>query len=152
MIFWTKLRSFFYMSRSWFFRLDWPLTHKWCVASCSTLLNAGLFYCSPLPMKRLFIQRCDGYVKNILLGAFNYAGVLLLGATYLLWEMRHVRKQVLTIVLSSLCVLYNYLWYIISAKLPMWFVFFIPPRFDFMFCAGFSVWKWDWVGTWKETR
>lgn len=70
------------------------VTRRSSVASCSTLcLHDGLFYFPP-PMKRLFIDRCDGHVKNILLGAFNYAGVLLLGATYLLWEMRHVRKQV----------------------------------------------------------
>lgn len=38
--------------------------------------------------------RCEGHARFVLLAAFDYGGFLLLGAVYLLWKMRNVRKQV----------------------------------------------------------
>ena len=38
--------------------------------------------------------RCEGNARYVLLAAFNYAGALLVGATYLLWRMKNARRQV----------------------------------------------------------
>lgn len=39
-------------------------------------------------------RRCVGSAYYVLLTAYNYAGVLLVAATFLMWKMRNVRKQV----------------------------------------------------------
>lgn len=43
-----------------------------------------------------FFSSCQGKARYVLLGAFNYAGLLLIGAMYLLWKMRNARRQVMT--------------------------------------------------------
>lgn len=40
--------------------------------------------------------RCVGSARFLLLGAYNYAGILMLVAIYLMWKMKDVRKQVCT--------------------------------------------------------
>ncbi|CAM9331891.1 unnamed protein product, partial [Scytosiphon promiscuus] len=39
------------------------------------------------------LNRCTGNARFLLLGAFNYGGVLLIGAAFLLYKMKDVRKQ-----------------------------------------------------------
>ena len=39
-------------------------------------------------------RRCTGNGVYALLGVYNYAGMLLVVATYLMWRMRNARKQV----------------------------------------------------------
>ncbi|CAB1101804.1 unnamed protein product [Ectocarpus sp. CCAP 1310/34] len=38
-------------------------------------------------------NRCKGNARHVLLGAFNYAGLLVIGSVYLLWKMRDARRQ-----------------------------------------------------------
>lgn len=40
--------------------------------------------------------RCTGNACYVHLGVYNYAGLMLLAAIYLMWKMRNVRKQVRT--------------------------------------------------------
>lgn len=44
--------------------------------------------------------RCKGNARYVLLGAFNYAGLLVIGSVYLLWKMRDARRQVRVLLIT----------------------------------------------------
>lgn len=50
-----------------------------------------------------FFGSCQGNARFVLLGAFNYAGLLLVGAMWLLWKMRTARRQVKLCHVTPIC-------------------------------------------------
>lgn len=84
--------------------LSSPVMHSRMMDSLRIHQPSGLPIHQPFCFCCSFIfRRCTGNARFVLLAAFNYGGLLLLGAAFLLYKMKNVRKQVILVSTTVVC-------------------------------------------------